>query len=153
MRRFFQTVDSFGPLLLRLGLAVVMFPHGAQKVFGWWGGHGLSGTMNFFTGMLHIPAWLAILAILTEFLGPIVLFFGFFTRLAGLALAVHIATAAVLGHHIANGFFMNWSGSQKGEGIEYHILVAAIGLALVFLGGGKLSIDAAIAHSMRRREE
>lgn len=56
-------------LLLRLFLGVVMFPHGAQKVLGWWGGYGLSGTMTYFTGPLGIPAVFAALAIAAEFLG------------------------------------------------------------------------------------
>lgn len=144
--RFFATLDSFGPLLMRLGLAAALFPHGAQKVLGWWGGHGFSGTMDFFTGTLHIPAALAFLAILTEFAAPIALVLGFCTRLAALVIAVHITVAAILGGHIYNGFFMNWFGNQKGEGFEYHLLMATLGLGLVFVGAGKWSLDRLIAH-------
>jgi len=144
-RLLFGTCDSFGPLVLRLGLAVALFPHGAQKVLGWWGGNGFEGTMGFFTGPMHIPAVLAFLAIATEFAAPIALALGFFTRLAGLVIAVNITVAAILGGHIANGFFMNWMGTQKGEGIEYHLLMATLGLGLFILGGGKWSVDALIA--------
>ncbi|MCX6966658.1 MAG: DoxX family protein [Verrucomicrobia bacterium] len=146
--RFFETVDSFGPLLMRLGLAVVLFPHGAQKVLGWWGGHGFSGTMGYFTGAMHIPAVLAFLAIATEFAAPIALFFGFFTRLAALAVSIHFVVAAILGGHIYNGLFMNWMGNQKGEGFEYHILMVALALGLLFLGGGKWALDRVIARML-----
>ena len=148
MTRFFESINSFGPVLLRLGLAVVMFPHGAQKVLGCWGGHGFSGTMGFFTNMMHIPAAFAFLAIMTEFLAPIALFLGFFTRLAALALGINITVAAILGGHIYNGFFMNWMGNQKGEGYEYHILMATMAFALVFLGGGKCALDTLIARML-----
>ena len=146
--RFFETVDSFGPTVLRLGLALVLFPHGAQKVLGWWGGHGFSGTMGFFTSVLHIPAAFALLAILTEFLGPIALFFGCFTRLAALAIAVQFMVAPILGGHIANGFFMNWFGNQKGEGFEYHLLMVTIALSLVILGSGKCALDRVMARML-----
>ena len=146
--RFFETIDSFGPLLLRLGLAVVLFPHGAQKVLGWWGGHGLAGTMAFFTQAMHIPAVFAALAIATEFLAPIALLLGFCTRLAGLVVAVHFIVAAILGGHIFNGFFMNWSGDQKGEGFEYHLLMLTLGLGLAVLGGGKWAVDREIARRL-----
>jgi len=144
----FKTVDSFGPVVLRMGLALVLFPHGAQKALGLWGGHGFSGTMGFFTSMLHIPAAFAFLAILTEFLGPIALFFGLFTRLAALAVAVLFVVAPILGGHLANGFFMNWFGNQKGEGFEYHILMVTIALGLVILGGGKCALDTMIARML-----
>ena len=88
------------------------------------------------------------LAILTEFLGPIALLLGAFTRLAALAIGVHITVAAILGGHIYNGFFMNWFGVQKGEGFEYHVLVLTIALGLLFLGGGKWALDTLIARML-----
>jgi len=66
-----KTNDSFAPLIARLTLGLVMFPHGAQKALGWFGGYGFSGTMNFFTQQMHIPAPLAFLAIAAEFAGSI----------------------------------------------------------------------------------
>lgn len=144
---FFETINSYGPTILRLGLAAALFPHGAQKVFGWWDGPGFNGTMGFFTGM-GIPAALAFLAIMNEFAAPIALFFGFFTRLAALAIGSHILVAMILGGHIANGFFMNWMGKQKGEGFEYHILMATVAFGLVFLGAGKCAMDTLIAHRL-----
>jgi len=158
---FFETINSYGPTILRLGLAAVLFPHGAQKVLGWWDGPGFSGIMGYFTGTLHIPAALALLAIITEFSAPIALFFGFFTRLAALAIGVNITVAAILGGHLANGFFMNWNKAAvidamgkavaQGEGFEYHILMATLAFGLVFLGGGKCAVDTLIASLCSQR--
>lgn len=139
-----KTNNSFAPLLARLTLGIVMFPHGAQKALGWFGGYGFSGTMNFFTQQMHIPAPLAFLAIAAEFAGSIGLILGCFSRIAALGIGTNMVVA-ILTVHQANGFFMNWYGSQKGEGFEYHLL--AIGLALIVLihGAGVASIDALIA--------
>jgi putative oxidoreductase len=140
----FRTDSSLSSLVLRLTLGVVFFPHGAQKVFGWFGGHGFTGTMGFFTGTMHIPALFAFLAIAAEFAGSIGLILGLGTRIAafGIASTMAVAIAAV---HAQNGFFMNWSGKQAGEGFEYHLLAIGIALALILRGGGKLSVDRAIA--------
>ena len=127
-------------LALRLVLGLVILPHGAQKVLGWFGGYGLSGTMGFFTGTLGIPAVFAALAIAAEFLGGIALVLGAGTRVAALAVGVTMLVAALM-VHLPNGFFMNWSGAQKGEGFEYHLLAVAVAAALVVRGGGALSVD------------
>jgi putative oxidoreductase len=145
-----RTNDSTAPLIARLMLGIVMFPHGAQKVLGWFGGYGFTGTMNAFTGNMHIPALFAFLAIAAEFAGSIGLIVGCLSRVAAFGIATNmvVAIAAV---HSANGFFMNWFGNQKGEGFEYHLL--AIGLALVVLihGAGKASVDALITRSVARQ--
>jgi putative oxidoreductase len=138
-----QTDGLAVPLVLRLTLAVVMFPHGAQKLLGWFGGHGFRGTMAFFTKS-GIPAPLAFLAIMAEFLGPIGLALGLLTRVAALGLGVVMLVAALTVHG-KHGFFMNWYGTQPGEGYEYHLLALGIALALVIGGGGAWSLDALIA--------
>jgi putative oxidoreductase len=131
-------------LVLRLALAVVIFPHGAQKMLGWFGGYGFAGTMQFFTGMMHIPAFLAVLAILAEFLGPILVALGFLTRLAALAIVANMVVA-VATIHLQNGFFMNWSGQQKGEGMEFFVFAIVVGLVIAIAGPGKYALDARIA--------
>jgi putative oxidoreductase len=143
----FKTSESTAPLIARLTLGIVMFPHGAQKMLGWFGGYGFSGTMNSFTGAMHIPAALAFLAILAEFAGSLGLITGLLGRVAAFGIAVNMVVA-IATVHWANGFFMNWFGSQKGEGFEYHLL--AIGLALVVLihGAGKASLDAVIQRKL-----
>lgn len=138
-----KTDNSLTTLLLRVALGAVFFPHGAQKVLGWFGGYGFTGTMGFFTGMLHIPAPVGFLAIAAEFAGAIGLILGLGTRLAALGIAANMAVAVVM-VHAQFGFFMNWAGNQKGEGFEYHLLAIAIALALVIRGGGQWSVDAAL---------
>jgi putative oxidoreductase len=140
----FHTSESYSPLILRLLLGIVMFPHGAQKVLGWFGGAGFATTLASFSDKMHIPAIFAILAILTEFLGPIALFLGFLTRLAAFAIAFDMLVAALL-VHVHSGFFMNWLGKQKGEGIEYDLLLWAIALALIIQGAGRFSLDREIS--------
>ena len=150
LQLLFSTSNSTAPLIARLMLGVVMFPHGAQKMLGWFGGYGFSGTMNFFTGTMHIPAVFAFLAILAEFAGSLGLMAGLFSRVAAFGIA-SVMTVAILTTHAANGFFMNWYGNQKGEGFEYHLL--AIGLALIVLihGGGKASLDSVLQHKLTNR--
>lgn len=144
MKFLFKTNNSFAPTLARLTLGVVMFPHGAQKVLGWFGGYGFNGTMNFFTQQMHIPAVLAVLAIAAEFLGSLGLITGFLTRVAAFGIAVNMAVAVEM-VHLSNGFFMNWYGNQKGEGIEYHILVVGLALIVMIYGAGKASVDGFLA--------
>lgn len=134
------TNASIAPTLLRLVLAVVMFPHGAQKLLGWFGGYGFSGTMGFLTDQVGVPWIVAFGTILIEFFGPLLLLVGLGTRFIGAALAA-IMVGAVATVHLEHGFFMNWSGQQSGEGFEYHILVIGIGIALAISGAGRFSLD------------
>ena len=117
-----------------------MLPHGLQKTLGLFGGYGFSGTMGFFTEQMGIPAIFALAAILAESLGALGLIVGAFSRLAALGISITMAVAAFTAHS-GNGFFMNWFGNQKGEGYEYHLLAIGLGLIVVFVGGGKASID------------
>jgi putative oxidoreductase len=142
LKALFKTPDDVVPLILRVLLGAVFFPHGAQKVLGWFGGHGFSATMAAFTGQMHIPALFAFLAIAAEFAGSLALIAGFFTRVAAFGIAAVMAVAMTI--HWRNGFFMNWSGTQAGEGFEYHLMAAGIALVLIIRGGGKWSLDTAI---------
>ena len=144
MKFLLKTNNSFAPTLARLTLGIVMFPHGAQKVLGWFGGPGFSGAYHAFTQQMHIPAVFAVLAIAAEFLGSLGLITGFLSRIAAFGIAVNMAVAIAMAHH-ANGFFMNWYGNQKGEGFEYHILAIGLALIVMIYGAGKASVDAAIA--------
>ena len=142
--KILRTSDDKVLTLLRIALGVVMFPHGAQKVLGWWGGFGFSGTMGFLTQQMHIPYVFAVLAIAAEFLGSIGLILGFLSRIAAFGIAVNFVVAVLL-IHVHNGFFMNWSGQQKGEGFEFFILGLAIALAIMLRGSGAWSIDGVLA--------
>ena len=151
IQRILSTRGGIAALIARLTLGLVMFPHGAHKMLGWFGGYGFTGTMGFFTGMMHIPALFALLEILAEFLGSLGLIVGLFSRVAALGIAVNMVVA-ILMVHSANGFFMNWFGKQAGEGFEYHLL--AIGLALIVLiqGGVAVSLDRAIGFRIAGKE-
>jgi putative oxidoreductase len=143
IRRLFATDDSTATAILRLVLGIVFFAHGAQKTFGWFGGSGFSGTMAFFTGAMHIPAPFAFLAIAAEFLGGLGLLLGFVTRIAALGIGVTMLVAIVTVNS-AVGFFMNWFGTQRGEGYEYHLLVLAMTTFLMIRGAGAFSVDRAL---------
>ena len=145
-----KTNNSFAPLIARLTLGIVMFPHGAQKALGWFGGYGFSGTMNFFTQQMHIPAPLAFLAIAAEFAGSIGLIVGCLSRVAAFGIATNMVVA-ILTVHAANGFFMNWSGTQKGEGFEYHLLAIGLALVVIVCGAGKASLDSVFTKSLERK--
>jgi putative oxidoreductase len=140
-----QTDSSLTGLILRVTLAVVMFPHGAQKVFGWFGGHGFKGTMKSFTGS-GIPTVFALLAIAAESLGSLALAVGLLTRVAAFGIACVMLVAIVTVHRL-NGFFMNWEGNQKGEGFEYHLLALAMAVSLIIVGAGAWSLDGALVSS------
>ena len=150
IRKIFSTDDGTATAILRLVLGVVFFAHGAQKMLGWFGGFGFSGTMGFFTGPMHIPALFAFLAIAAEFFGGLGLILGFLTRIAAFGIAATMLVAIGMVHSNF-GFFMNWSGNQKGEGFEYHLLVLAMTAFLMIRGAGAFSVDRAIAAASSSR--
>jgi putative oxidoreductase len=138
-----QTDGSVAPLILRLTLGIVFFTHGAQKTVGWFGGHGFKGTMQFLTQKMGIPAAFAFLAIMAESLGSLGLILGLGTRVAAFGILAVMVVAVLT--NLRYGFFMNWYGTQNGEGIEYHLLAIGITLALVVTGAGPYSVDGIIA--------
>ena len=144
LRKLISTDHSAAITILRLVLGIVFFAHGAQKMLGWFGGYGFTGTMGFFTGAMHIPAVFAFLAIAAEFFGGLGLIFGFLTRIAAFGIAVNMLVAVAM-VHAQFGFFMNWTGTQKGEGFEYHLLTLAITTFLMIKGSGAFSIDHALS--------
>src|SRR6185369_1585145 len=110
LRKILQTPDDPLLLVLRVVLGFVFFAHGAQKVVGWFGGPGFDPTFRAFTGM-GIPAPLAVLAMMAEFLGGIGLIIGLFSRVAALGIGINMVVAIAL-VHAPNGLFMNWTGNQ-----------------------------------------
>ena len=138
------TDGSAGPVALRFTLAAVMFPHGAQKMLGWFGGHGFSASMGFLTGQAGLPWVIALLVMVAELFGPIGLVLGLWSRLAALGIGA-VMVGAIATVHAQYGFFMNWAGTEAGEGIEYHLLVLGIAAALIVQGSGALSIDRLLA--------
>ena len=144
MRWMFETEDAWSGFILRLTLGIVMFPHGAQKLLGWYGGHGFSGTLGFFTENMQMPWIIAFLVIVGESFGSIALLAGVLTRFSAASVGI-IMLGAISMVHWQHGFFMNWFGKQAGEGFEYHLLVLGICAALMITGGGKWSFDKIVA--------
>ena len=129
-------------LVARLALGIVILPHGLQKLLGMFGGAGFTATVDYFVSS-GLPAFLAVLIIIGEAFGALGLIVGFLSRLAALGITI-IMLGAILTVHIKFGFFMNWAGTQAGEGFEIHILAMGLALVVLIRGGPLLSVDAAI---------
>jgi putative oxidoreductase len=141
MKTLTENKTDIALLIMRLALGGVIFAHGAQKLFGWFGGYGFEGTMGYFTGTVGLPYIIGVLVILGESLGAIALMLGFLGRLMSLSLLI-IMSGALYFDHAQNGFYMNWYGNRAGgEGIEFDLLVIGLSLAVILIGSGKYSID------------
>ena len=142
-QRLLSTRNDFAFTILRLMLGIVFFPHGAQKMLGWFGGYGFNGTMGFLTDTAGLPWIIAFLVIAIEFFGSIALIVGFATRIVAVGI-ISLFTGIIATSHLQNGFFMNWYGNLKGEGYEFHLLIIGMAIALLVSGAGKWSIDYAL---------
>ena len=130
------TTDLF---IARWLTALVLFPHGAQKVFGLFGGYGWTATYGALTSSYGLPGPIAIAVMLLELIAPIALALGLFTRGAALTIAGLMVGAAT--YHFEHGFFMNWFGQQAGEGYQFHVAYIAALIPLIARGGGRWSVD------------
>ena len=139
-KKIINTGNDHSLLILRVVLGVVLMAHGLQKAFGWFNGFGWNNTINYFTGTVEIPALLGAFVILIETLGALFLILGFAGRINAALMGIVIIGAMVV-DHVKNGFYMNWFGIQKGEGIEFDLLFIAISIALVLKGSGSFSVD------------
>ncbi len=144
LNKLVKTNEDYALTIARLVLGVLFFIHGDQLMLGWFGGHGFSGSMEFFTQQLGIPAPFALLAICAEFFGGLMLIVGFLGRVAALTI-ICIMAVAIAKVHWQFGLFMNWFGTQKGEGFEYHLLAITIGVMVALRGSGALSLDRLLA--------
>jgi len=140
VKTFLTTNPNIGFSITRLTLGLVIFPHGAQKFVGLFGGYGYSSTMDFFTTQMGLPAIIAFSIIMIEFFGSISLILGFISRFWALSLAV-MFMGIIFTTQLEHGFFMNWFGNQSGEGYEYSLLVIGLALTIVVNGSGKWSVD------------
>lgn len=135
-----HTNDHVSGILLRLTLGLVILPHGLQLLLGWFGGYGFTGSMQYFTGVAGLPWLVSFLVIILQSIGAILILAGAGVRLMALSYIIMFIGMIVTAHS-DYGFFMNWDGSQKGEGFEYHLLVIGLALLLMLNGAGKFSID------------
>jgi putative oxidoreductase len=149
LQKLMITQNDYALGVARVILGVVFFAHGAQKMLGWFGGPGFSGTLSMFA-TFGMPTAVALFAIFVEFFGGLSFLFGLLSRLAALGLIVEMI-GAVLTIHIHNGLFMNWTGQQKGEGFEYHLITIALALVILVRGAGALSVDYAVTSGDSRR--
>jgi putative oxidoreductase len=136
----FNTNNDLTGLVTRLTLGLILFPHGAQKMLGMFGGYGFTGTMDFFTDTMHLPWIIGFLVIIIEFIGAVSLIVGFASRIWSV-LTIVLFLGIIFTSHLDNGFFMNWFGNQKGEGYEYHLLIIGLSIATLINGSGKYSVD------------
>lgn len=139
LRKLMQTDDNVATLIVRVFLGLVMFPHGAQKMLGWFGGQGFGPTLQGMTSM-GLPAAIVLLVMIAEFFGALGLITGFLGRVSAFGIFC-VMLGAIFTVHLGNGFFMNWMGNQKGEGFEYHLLAIGMALAIMVKGSGRFSID------------
>jgi len=140
IKKYLTAGSDWTGFILRLTLGLILFPHGAQHMLGWFGGFGFSGTMGFLTGNVHLPWLIAFLVIFIEFFGSLSLLAGFATRIWSGGIII-LFIGIILTSHIQYGFFINWLGNQKGEGFEYHLLIIGIAVALLVNGAGRYSLD------------
>jgi putative oxidoreductase len=140
----FRSKNDWTGLIVRLTTGIILFPHGAQKMLGWFGGYGFTGTMGFFTKTMQLSWLVAFSVIVIEFIGSLSLLVGFASR-AWAMLIIILMLGIIFTSHIHNGFFMNWFGKQKGEGYEFHLLLIGLSIASLINGSGKLSVDEKIS--------
>lgn len=149
MNKIFSTRNDWTGLVLRLTIGLILYPHGAQKLLGSFGGYGFSGTMGFFTGTMHLPWIIGFLVIMIEFFGALCLVAGLASRIWSV-IVISLMIGIIASAHLSNGFFMNWGGTQPGEGFEYHLLMIGLCIALLLNGSGKFSADQLI-HQRRQK--
>lgn len=140
LRAILHTEQDTAATVLRLTLGLVMFPHGAQKLLGWFGGPGFSEAMSGLTQGAGLPSIVALIVILAESVGAVALLAGLFSRVAALLVGT-VMIGAIFVAHLPYGFFMNWFGNQAGEGFEYHLLAIGLAIAIVIRGSGSFSLD------------
>ena len=129
---------ALGLLLLRLVVGLTMAAHGAQKLFGWFGGYGLAGTGGFLEKLGFIPGRRnALFAGLAEFLGGLLLAVGLATPLAAV-LIISVMFVAVSTVHVKHGYF------NSNQGFEYNLLLATVALSVTIIGAGAFSADAGL---------
>jgi putative oxidoreductase len=126
-----------------------MFAHGAQKLFGWFGGFGFEGTMQFFTQTIGLPYAAGLTIILLETAGMLFLAAGLFTRYLSAGVII-IMLGAIFTVHLPNGFFMNWHGNLQGEGFEMHILLISLAFINTMYEGGALSLQDWASKKLRK---
>jgi putative oxidoreductase len=149
MKTITQTLTYSEPsatqAILRITFAIVLWPHGAQLLLGYFGGPGYTNSMTMFS-LFGLPPIISFLVIFLQFFGSLFILAGFLTRLTAVA-SIILFIGMIVKAHLPFGFFMDWTGTLKGEGFEYHLLVIGILLSLVVNGAGSYSLDNLISRN------
>lgn len=140
IKKILNTESNWGAFIARLTLGIVLFPHGAQKMLGWFGGYGFADTVDAFMNQMNLPWFVAFAVIIIEFYGSVFLILGLGSRIWSLAIA-GLFVGIIFTTHLEHGFFMNWFGNQAGEGYEYALLIIGIAIAVLINGSGKYALD------------
>jgi putative oxidoreductase len=148
---FFKTDDHISGFIARFTMAIVILPHALQMTFGWFGGHGFMSTMNYFTQVVHLPWLVGFMVIMLQTIGSLLLLFGFMGRFFAASMII-LFIGMIVTSHAHHGFFMNWYGSQEGEGFEYHLLVIGLATTVLLNGSGSFSLDAMLSKVSRYKE-
>ncbi|HLP32001.1 MAG TPA: DoxX family protein [Bacteroidia bacterium] len=149
MNQFLKSEADYAPLITRLTIAIVMWPHGAQLLLGWFDGFGFEATMNYFTSTAGLPWVVGLMVILIQFFGAVFIATGTLTRFWALAMFI-IGVGMIFSGHKEHGFFMNWFGNQQGEGYEFHLLLLGLCASLLISGSGKWGVDRLILKGTRK---
>jgi len=145
----FNHANSYAQFIARIFLALVIFPHGAQKLLGWFGGYGFAATMQYFTENQQLPWIVGLLVIIIEFFGPLFLIVGYATRLWSLAISV--VMIGVVCTNFNRYFFMNWFGNQPAEGYEFFLLAIGLSFSIAVSGAGKVSLYYLLHNNYKRK--
>jgi putative oxidoreductase len=147
MLNLISTAPDWTQTVVRIVLGVVFFAHGAQKLFGWFGGPGLKDTVRTMRESLGLPVPLALAAVAAEVFGGLGLIAGLLSRVAAAGIGVIMVVAVVMVHG-RYGLFLNWFGDRKGHGYEYHLLAIGLAVVIVVRGSGALSLDRLLSVSL-----
>ena len=143
----FDATELIAPLMIRIPLGLIFMAHGSQKLFGAFGGQGLTGTFKTFEEKLGIPPIFTLLAIIAEFGGGFGVLSGFLTRLSAAGIAA-VMLVGIYKIHWIHGFFLTMSGSVgRGQGMEYNIALLGMALYLMIAGGGNWCLDRLVFRS------
>jgi putative oxidoreductase len=138
METVLQTDPNYVSTFLRIIAGIIIFPYGIQKLFGWFGGVGIKGTLEQMAAR-KVPTFIAWLVIIGQSFGSIALISGFLGRIAAGGLFIIFTGALIV--HLPDGWTMNWFGEKNGEGIEYHVMLLSLLLIVIIKGSGAMSVD------------
>lgn len=140
LQKILKTDNNLAGTILRIALAIVILPHGYQKITDF------SNILNALETHYGLPTFIGLLVIIIEFFGAILLLLGAFTRVSAALLGIVLLGAGY--YHLDQGFFINWFGTQTGEGYQFHLLYVLVAVASVIAGGGKFSLDKTLQNKL-----